>query len=607
MFKFLRSNAKFFYWIIAATFIAFIFLAWGMDVAGQKSTGGRAGAVVGKVDGVEISAYAYDSTVREIQASFRRNAPDRPLNANQVALAQQQAWDQLVREQIMMKEIVRLGIVVTNDEIRRIFQESPPPEILRAFADEDGQPDMQAYYAALGNSESGINWVEVENWVRRSVPRQKLAQMITAGATVSETEVRALYDKQSARAVVEYIGVALKDLAADYEPTDVEIQTFYDSRSGQYMQATMGLAKVAYWEVGPSTTDFDEVRSLAVEVKEGIENGEQTFEDAAAIFSEDGSASRGGDLGTFDRNRMVAPFTEAAFALPVGEISDPIETPFGFHLIEVLEQELEDDEVVKVHARHILLKVEAGEATRDAIYRRVGEFRQDVTSQTFLSMADADSTCEVTSPRPFIEGRDIDSANLPQSSAGSRFVFRADPGQISPVLYTDNKVYIVMAEGLQPAAPRPLADVRSQVVTALKSQQQQAEAEAKLAPAVGRVQAGETMADVASDLGLLHAVTDTINASSNIADIGYATAFNAVAVEAEVGQLVPEVVTNRGVFALSVLWQAQHDPEAYAAREDQLRLVLLQRKQSQAFETWFEQRLAEVKVEDWRDEMAANL
>ena len=115
------------------------------------------------------------------------------------------------------------------------------------------------------------------------------------------------------------------------------------------------------------------------------------------------------------------------------------------------------------------------------------------------------------------------------------------------------------------------------------------------------------MADVAGDLGLLHAVTDTINTSSNISDIGYATAFNAVAVEAEVGQLVPEVVTNRGVFALSVLWQAPYDPDNYADREGQLRLALLQRKQSQALEAWFEQRLTEVKVEDWRDEMAANL
>ncbi len=59
---------------------------------------------------------------------------------------------------------------------------------------------------------------------------------------------------------------------------------------------------------------------------------------------------------------MVAPFTEAAFSLPVGEVSQPVRTRFGYHLIEVLSQDKDKDtgEVYQVHARHILLKVTPG-------------------------------------------------------------------------------------------------------------------------------------------------------------------------------------------------------------------------------------------------------
>ncbi|MEZ4389330.1 MAG: SurA N-terminal domain-containing protein [Candidatus Krumholzibacteriia bacterium] len=601
MFKFLRSNAKFFYWIIAATFIAFIFVAWGMDVSGSRGAH-RGGNAIGAVNGVEISAMAYDNAVRQVQASMRRNAPDRPITANQAAMAQDQAWQQLVRERIMLDEIQRLGLTVTDAEILQIFRESPPPEILQAFTDENGQPDLQAYQAALGNPDSGINWREVENYVRQNVPRQKLAQIITAGVTVSDDSVRELYVNQTGRVVAEYMGVALNDLAADYEPSDEEIQAYYQANGGLYQQGRRGLAKVAVWEVKASESDYAEVRDLALEIKRSIESGEQTFEAAAAVYSEDATADSGGDLGTFDRNRMVAPFTEAAFSLPVGQISDPIRTEFGYHLIEVLEQEKENGEVARVHARHILLKVEPSEETRDAIYQHVNEFRTAVNRTTFLTTAGEDSTCQVLTPRPFLEGRDI--PGLAQSSAGGRFVFRAKIGAISPIYSTDQNLYVVLADGTEPAGPRPLEEVRGQVSMALKRERQRTEAEAKLSPAVGRVQMGETMAKVAADLGLLHAVTDTLSANANVPDVGYATPFNTVALRSEVGQMVPEVATTRGVFALKVLWKKPFDDADWAARRDQLRDLLLRQKQNQALEAWFAEREEAAKIEDWRDTLS---
>lgn len=602
MFKFLRSNAKFFYWIIAATFIAFIFVAWGMDVAGGRSAS-RRGNAVGAVNGVEISAMRYERAVQDLQANMRRNNPDRPLTANQVAMAQDQAWDQLVREQIMLDEIQRLGLRVTDEEVLRIFRETPPPEVLAAFADSTGKPNLQQYYAALGRQDVGINWPQVEAWVRQSVPRQKLAQMITAGVAVSEDEIRETYRQQTGRAVVEYMGVGLADLAADFAPDEATVQAYYEAHRSEYHQEARGLAKVAVWDKLPSESDFTEVRELAQEIRGEITSGAKTFAEAAGIYSDDGSASSGGDLGTFDRNRMVAPFSEAAFALPVGQISEPIQTQFGYHLIEVLDQELENGQVARVHARHILLRVSPSESTREAVYERAAEFRRQATAQNFLTLADQDTTCRLVSPTPFFAGRDF--AGVPQSAAGSRFAFRAEPGQISPVFETDEQVYVVLAEGREPAGPQPLERVRSQVVAALKRERQKQDAVVRLAPAVSEVQLGRPMAAVAQAQGLIYAVSDTITANSNIADVGYATPFNQIALEAAIGRLVPEIQTNRGVFALRVLWRSELDEAAYAGIRDQLRQALLQRKQSQVLETWFEERVAKAEIKDWRDDLVA--
>ncbi len=87
------------------------------------------------------------------------------------------------------------------------------------------------------------------------------------------------------------------------------------------------------------TRTLEEAKALADEIYARIQDGED-FADLAAEYSDDlSNAQDGGDLGWFARGRMVAPFEEAAFALAPGEVSEPVETQFGFHIIEVVEKD----------------------------------------------------------------------------------------------------------------------------------------------------------------------------------------------------------------------------------------------------------------------------
>jgi parvulin-like peptidyl-prolyl isomerase len=601
MFKFLRSKAKVFYWVIAVTFIAFIFLAWGMDAMGNRGSrggGGRQGGnSLGSVNGVEITSPQYEQAIRNLEANMKNRNPNLEMNENQRAMLREQAWDQVVRSVLVDQELERLGLTVTDEEIIDIFKRNPPAEILQAYVDSTGLPNMNAYYADLNNP--ARDWSRMEEYVRYLVPRQKLESMLTAGVVVGEDEVRETFAQQFGRAVVEYMGVPFEAVKDSWEPTDADVQKFYAEHPGDFLRSAEAVGKVASWRRVASAADYDEVRKLASDVKNEIVTGQRTFADAAAVYSEDGTAQNGGDLGVFDRSRMARPFSDLAFNLPVGQVSDPVQTSAGFHLIEVLERIEENGVLTKVHARHILLKVTPGEETQSALYERANAFRGAVTAQTFLARAQADTSCNVLSPRPFSEGRDI--PGLRESAAGSAFCFRAAAGQISSVLSNTDLVYVVLSEGVQPAGTQPLESAAGQIKLTLKEQRQREAARTRLQPFLARVQSGQPMAEVAAGAGLKHGVSDTLSINTNMADIGYSPAFTQLALQSPTGTLVPHVATSVGVFAFRVLWNPPLNQQQYQAIRDRIYVSLLMRKQQAALETWYDEKMKAATIKDLRD------
>jgi len=599
MFKFLRSQAKVFYWVIAASFLLFLGLG-GMTSRGCHAPGSRTidPGVMGSVNGVKITSQQYDFAVRQQTAQMRQQNGDRELTANSYAQAEDRAWDSLVRNLLIEQAIADRHIKVDDDEVLAVFQNNPPVEILNQFRDEDGNVDMDAYYAALQNPEN--DWSSAENYIRSLLPRQKLNDEVAGEATVSDEAVREEYIRQTGKAVAEYMGVLFSDLKTDYEPSEDEITSWYDSHQDDYGIDRQGQAKVVRFAKTPSEADYADVLADIKNIREEILSGTKDFAAAATEYSEDpGSATRGGDLGRFDRNRMVAPFTEAAFSLPVGEVSEPVKTKFGYHLIEVTEQDLDKEtgEVYEVTARHILLKVKPGPDTLDLIRDSADDFRNRVTGDTFVSTAEAEAL-DLVAPEPFTAGRDIPSVTL--SLRGSNWVFAAAPGEISRVFENRDFFYIVLAEPIIPAGVRPLEDVRGQVTLAVTKEHNLTAAKAKLAPAVGEVQLGSAMADVAAASGLVHAVTDTFTANGNIDGVGYGTEFNMDVIKGTVGKLIPEIATLRGVFAAQPLWIAPIDQDDFNQRQANLRAILLQRAQGEVITAWFEDQMAAADIVDYR-------
>jgi len=150
-----------------------------------------------------------------------------------------------------------------------------------------------------------------------------------------------------------------------------DIHAFYESNAEKFLNPEMVRARHILIVVDKNATDKDRkaAKKLLGKLKRQIAKGED-FAELAKKHSKDGSAAQGGDLGAFPRGAMVKPFEDAAFALKAGEVSDIVETQFGYHLIKVEEKQASrkvTEAEVAGRIEQYLLKTRAEEALNKAL------------------------------------------------------------------------------------------------------------------------------------------------------------------------------------------------------------------------------------------------
>ena len=128
------------------------------------------------------------------------------------------------------------------------------------------------------------------------------------------------------------------------KPTEADEKAWYDSHKNEYENAKARHILIRFAgsrvPLKPDQKDLSDAEALAKTqaLRERITKGEDFATIAKAESDDTGSGAQGGDLGSFSRGRMVPEFDQAAFQLPVGEVSQPIKTAFGYHLIQVQER-----------------------------------------------------------------------------------------------------------------------------------------------------------------------------------------------------------------------------------------------------------------------------
>jgi peptidyl-prolyl cis-trans isomerase D len=358
------SFIKLIFWMIIV-----VFVFWGVGV---MVAGGDKINVAAMVDGEPISVQTYARAHERMQRVYRELYKE---NLSPQILAQlnlgQRALDDLVTEMLLKREATRLGLQVTDDEVRESILDIP------TFQD-GARFDRTRYLNALRASR--LTPAEFEESQRETLLVTKLEGLLTDGLTASDQEVKNLYALENEKVDVTFVKVPFsqfKDAAtlgdtevADYyeknrerfrKPENVKIaylaydpahfgeklpvedqaiQDYYEAHKDDYEQPERRHLQQILFVIPPDadTAKKDEIRAKAAAVLTEARAGDKDkFTELAKKHSEDQlTVESGGDLGVVARGALEAPVEAAAFALAnPGDVSDAVEGSRGVHLVRL--------------------------------------------------------------------------------------------------------------------------------------------------------------------------------------------------------------------------------------------------------------------------------
>jgi peptidyl-prolyl cis-trans isomerase D len=606
MMQMIRSTAG----KIMVPIIIVLFLGWMvLEIGMEALSGGLAGGPqnVGSVNGDPITAVAYNE---RYNALYQQAQQQGEVTDEMARRLQDEAWEQLVQETLMRQELERRGIGVSDREILWAARNLPHP----GFAQQEifltnGRFDIEKYRQFLaGPTAPAEVYAQLESYYRQQLPQEKLGRQLTAGRYLTDAELWRAFQDRTETATVDYVQLDLQKLVPqDPAVSDAEVRRYYEENRDRFKRTEGARLKVAYIPLTINEADRQAAVQRAREVKAEIAGGADFAEMARVHSSDQSNKEQGGDLGTFGRGQMVPAFDSVAFSLPVGQVSDPVVTQFGVHLVKVDSRTGE-----QVSARHILIPFEKSDTEIERLEQQLERIAQ-AGLQRGLKAAAAGQPgvtfregVEVSAANPMIPGVGgaMSALNWAQEESGNRSA-GADPERVSEVLESPEALYLVEMESYHPAGETPLAEatpaIRQQLVYDKRREAGRAEAEKM----VTEIRGGRTLEQVAQARGLTVQRAGPFTRVEANPVLGQANAAVGAAFGTPIGQVGPPAVTPAGVFLVRPVSRTAADRRQYEQQKATLRTQAMSQMRQDLLGQWMTNVRSEAKIKDNRARLQA--
>ena len=526
MLDFLRKKKR--SWIITILLGLIIVVFIAFYGGSQQPTGVT--SHVAEVNGESISQREfivhYQRAVERYREMFKGSfTPELLKNLN----IKQSLLEEMIEARLVLQEARRLGLTATDEELMNAIAEVPEFQV-------NGRFNKERYIQLLRANR--LTPAQFEEDQRKQLTIQRLLGVLADAAHVTEAEVRERYRFEQEKINLQFIRFSATDYLAEVKITDEDIQKFYDRNkeslkeplkvqveyipysfeqfSGpvqltdkeveDYYNAnratkftTPKQAKVRYIMIRLDTgADAKQKEAAQVRANRIVAEarGGKNFAELAKKESQDPSAEKGGEIGWLNQGQLPEALDKQIFALAKGEISEPIETPVGFHIVKVEdikeEKTLSLAEAKPVITRELNLEKGKYEAAKSA-----DRDREKAASGNDLPKLAQDSGLSLKTTRLFSEGEVLPEIGPTQDFYKNALSLRAN--EVSSVIEGPNAYYILKVKERKEAFVPPLDAVRGKIEKGLKESKAYEIAVQKANDLLDQLKPGPNLAKLARD------------------------------------------------------------------------------------------------------------
>ena len=568
--------------------------------------------VVAKVAGQTVS-------VSEVQQQLQRIQSNGQMPPALAPLYTQQIISQLVFERMLEEEAKRLGISVSEQEVATRIKQFLPEAVQG-----DTFVGFDQYNAAV-QSRFRMTVPQFEELIRQSIVQDKVQQLVTAGVTVTPDQLKDEFQRKNEKVKLDYVVFNPETLASKIAVTDADLQGYFDKNKTKYMvpeervvrylaldlgqleqkttvpESTLRdyynahlaeykvedrahVADILFKTEGKTDAELAEIRKKAADAVQQARKG-ANFADLAKKYSDDPNKDSGGDRGWILKGQALKEYEQVAFSLPVGQVSDPVQTQIGIYVIKVIDREQAHTKSFEEMLPTIMSSQvqQKAQATLDAQANQIADkIRQsgrltidDLAKQFNLTPVDT-KPLAVTDTAPAEMGTAPDVHDT---------IFRERVGEISQPIRTDKGYVVISVKQILPGHQGTLAEVREKLQEDYKHDKAGELAKTESAQLAKRVQGGEKLASAAKAMGVEAKTSDLTARDGDISGVGTMKQLSA-AFSLDVGKTAEPVLVGNDWIVYQVAQHDQPNPADFDKQKKDLETQLLDAKRQMAFEAF---------------------
>ena len=590
--------------------IVIVFIFWGVG-SFRSQRGGRVALVNG--DQITLDEYreAYNNLIEQLRRRFGNNLDEDMLKQLQV---KRQALNQLIDNKLLVQESKRLKFRVSEKELADAILN------ITAFQ-RAGIFDSRLYKDVLDRLK--MTPEAFEEAQKNAMLIDKLRTLITSSAKISDQEALEWFNWVNASVNIDYVFFS-PNRYKDIHPSDEEIKTFFENHKETYK--TDPMVKVRYLNFNPDAFQ-SKVELSDEEIREYYDENLETFKipktvearhillrvnqdadpetvkktkeralhilklakegkdfaELAKQYSEGPTRDKGGYLGKFKKEAMVKPFADVAFSMKAGEISEPVRTQFGWHLINV--EKVNEASVTSFDdAKKDIQKKLTDDMAKSLAYDEAEAVSDDALDGEDLINAAKKRNMKILTTDFFSSKGPIKEINNPLEFAS--VAFNLLDQEISNVQEFENGYYILqLVDKIPPKIPE-LDEVKEKVKLDLVKEKQHEKAKADSETLLAALKNGKTMNTESKKFDLTPKTTGFFKRNGSIPEIGFEREIAEVAFQLTDKKQFPENVLNgsKGYYVIQFKGKKISDPENFSKEKEDIKNRLLAQKESSIFD-----------------------